>query len=183
MPLQPPVPEWGRRLFCTDLLLAALASNTLSSMKNNEAREALAAVDDVERRAAESAPAGRAPVVSIALTGPIAGLAVFFTLQGWPIPTFITCFVLMGVGVRIGTARHRNVRPAMKQEVDTTEGAWSWKRSLGFLLVYSLVYSATFIALQVLPKGNTGVSAAAGAVAAVVWASGLWWGQKRGWIR
>lgn len=169
----------GRRLFRANPLLATPESITFSSMENNEAREALAAVEDVERRAAESVPAGRVPVVSIALTGPIAGLAAFFTLQGWPIPTFITCFVLMGVAVWLGTARHRNVRPAMKQEVDTTEGAWSWKRFLGFLLVYS----ATFIALQVLPKGNTGVSAVAGAVAAVVWASGLWWGQKRGWIR
>lgn len=148
-------------------------------MENNEARETLAAVEDVERRAAESVPTGGAPVVSIALTGAIAGLAIFFTLQGWPIPTFITCFVLMGVGIWIGTARHREVRPAMKQEVDTTEGAWSWKSLLGFLVAYS----GMFLALQVLPQGNTAVSAVAGVVAAVVCATALWWGQRRGWIR
>lgn len=148
-------------------------------MENNEAREALAAVDDVERRAAESVPAGGVSVVSIALTGAIAGLAIFFALQRWPIPTFITCFVLMGVGIWIGTARHRQVRPAMKQEVDTTEGAWSWKSFLGFLVAYS----GMFLALQVLPQGNTGVSAVAGVVAAVVCAAALWWGQRRGWIR
>ncbi len=149
------------------------------SMESNEVREALAAADAVERRAAGASPAGGVSGVSIALTGAIAGLVVFFALQGWPIPTFITCFVLMGVGVWIGTARHRNVRLAVKQDVDTTEGEWSWKSFLGFVAAYSVM----FLALQLLPQGNTGVSAAAGAVAAVVWASGMWWGQKRGWIR
>lgn len=148
-------------------------------MESNEVRDALAAADAVERRAAESVPAGGVSGISIALTGAIAGLVVFFALQRWLIATFITCFALMGLALWVGTARHRNVRPAVKQDVDTTEGEWSWKSLLGFLAAYS----GMFLALQVLPQGNTGISAVAGVVAAVVWAAALWWGQRRGWIR
>lgn len=151
----------------------------VSSMESNEAREALAAADAVERRAAESVPAGGVSGFSIALTGAIAGLVVFFVLQGWLIATFITCFALMGLALWVGAARHRNVRPAVKQDVDTTEGEWSWKSFLGFAAAYSVM----FIAVELLPKGNTGISAAAGAVAAVAWSAAMWWGKRHGWMR
>lgn len=131
-------------------------------MDPNEVNESLAAVRDIEARAAQ-VPVPWAMVTAAGLTF---GLGVGIMLAGnvWGLLALIASMVIMLV-MEMGSTR--TVRTAMKQDVQAEENNWSWKRFLGFVALYTVFYIAMQVYADRYPDGNTAVGIVVGIIAAV----------------
>lgn len=141
-------------------------------MNPNEVNESLAAVRDIETRAAK-API---PWGMITAAGLVFGLGVGIMLAGhvWGLLVLLAAMVLMLV---LDTGSQRTVRTAMKQDVQVEENNWSWKRFLIFIALYTVAYIAMQVFADRYPDGNTPVGIVVGTIVAAVTiaAYGLTW--------
>lgn len=156
-----------------------MESDIISYMENkggelepSEARESLAAVRDVEARAA-SVPI---PWGMITVAGLVFGLGIGITLAGhiWGL---LVLLAAMGIMIALDMGGKRTVRTAMKQDIQAEENNWSWKRFLGFVALYTVAYIAMQVLADRYPDGNTVVGIVVGVVVAVttIAAYGLTW--------
>lgn len=141
-------------------------------MNVTEVNESLAAVRDIEARAAQM-PVPWGMVTAVGLTF---GLGVGIMLAGnvWGLLVLLASLVLMIV---LDFGSKRTVRTAMKQDVQQEENSWSWKRFLSFLVLYTIAYIGMQVYADHYPDGNTTVGIVVGiiAAAAMIAGYGLTW--------
>ncbi|WP_143341220.1 hypothetical protein [Corynebacterium urinipleomorphum] len=136
-------------------------------MNPNEVNESLAAVRDIEARAAQ-API---PWGMITVAGIVFGLGIGIMLAGhvWGLLVLVAAMVVMLV---LDTGSQRTVRTAVKQDVQAEENNWSWKRFLGFIALYTVAYIAMQVFADRYPEGNTAVGIVVGTIVAAVTIAG-----------
>lgn len=160
----------------------------LATMENNagraqqealdprEAAETLAAVREIEARA-HKLPV---PWGLVTATGLLFGVGIGFMLAGyvWGLLAFLASMVLIIV---LEFSARRDVRTAMKQDVQTEDEPWSWKRFLGFMAVYTVAYIGFQLYADRYPDGNVAVGIVGGVVAtvAMIVGYGLTWGRLK----
>ncbi|MCQ4625730.1 hypothetical protein KBX18_09255 [Corynebacterium sp. CCUG 69979] len=141
-------------------------------MNATEVNESLAAVRDIEARAAQM-PVPWGMVTAVGLTF---GLGVGIMVAGyvWGLLVLLASLVLMIV---LDFGSKRTVRTAMKQDVQQEENSWSWKRFLSFLVLYTIAYIGMQVYADHYPDGNTTVGIVVGiiAAAAMIAGYGLTW--------
>ncbi|MCQ4627326.1 hypothetical protein KBX17_05815 [Corynebacterium sp. CCUG 65737] len=141
-------------------------------MNATEVNESLAAVRDIEARAAQM-PVPWGMVTAVGLTF---GLGVGIMVAGyvWGLLVLLVSLVLMIV---LDFGSKRTVRTAMKQDVQQEENSWSWKRFLSFLVLYTIAYIGMQVYADHYPDGNTTVGIVVGiiAAAAMIAGYGLTW--------
>lgn len=133
----------------------------------NEVNESLAAVRDVEARAAH-API---PWGMITAAGIVFGLGVGIMLAGhvWGL---LVLLVAMGIMIALDMGGKRTVRTAMKQDVQAEENNWSWKRFFGFIALYTVAYLGMQVLADRYPDGNTVAGIVVGIIVAVATIAG-----------
>ena len=133
----------------------------------NEVNESLAAVRDVEARAAQ-API---PWGMITAAGIVFGLGVGIMLAGhvWGLLVLLAAMVIMIV---LDMGGKRTVRTAMKQDVHAEENNWSWKRFFGFIALYTVAYIGMQVLADRYPDGNTVAGIVVGIIVAVATIAG-----------
>lgn len=133
----------------------------------NEVNESLAAVRDVEARAAQ-API---PWGMITAAGIVFGLGVGIMLAGhvWGLLVLLAAMVIMIV---LDMGGKRTVRTAMKQDVQAEENNWSWKRFFGFISLYTVAYIGMQVLADRYPDGNTVAGIVVGTIVAVATIAG-----------
>lgn len=133
----------------------------------NEVNESLAAVRDVEARAAQ-API---PWGMITAAGIVFGLGVGIMLAGhvWGLLVLLAAMVIMIV---LDMGGKRTVRTAMKQDVQAEENNWSWKRFFGFIALYTVAYIGMQVLADRYPDGNTVAGIVVGTIVAVATITG-----------
>lgn len=141
-------------------------------MNVTEVNESLAAVRDIEARAAQ-VPVPWGMVTAAGLTF---GLGIGLMLAGhvWGLLVLLVSMVIMLVMEMGG---RRTVRTAMKQDVQQEENSWSWKRFLSFLVLYTIAYIGMQVYADHYPDGNTAAGIVVGiiAAAAMIAGYGLTW--------
>ncbi|MCT1685138.1 hypothetical protein M3A74_10030 [Corynebacterium appendicis] len=141
-------------------------------MNVTEVNESLAAVRDIEARAAQ-VPVPWGMVTAAGLTF---GLGIGLMLAGhvWGLLVLLASMVIMVV---LEMGGRRTVRTAMKQDVQQEENSWSWKRFLSFLVLYTIAYIGMQVYADHYPDGNTAVGIVVGiiAAAAMITGYGLTW--------
>ncbi|WP_273416509.1 hypothetical protein [Corynebacterium appendicis] len=141
-------------------------------MNVTEVNESLAAVRDIEARAAQvPVPWGMVTVAGLTF-----GLGIGLMLAGhvWGLLVLLASMVIMVV---LEMGGRRTVRTAMKQDVQQEENSWSWKRFLSFLVLYTIAYIGMQVYADHYPDGNTAVGIVVGiiAAAAMITGYGLTW--------
>ena len=136
-------------------------------MNVTEANESLAAVRDIEARAAQ-VPVPWGMVTAAGLTF---GLGVGIMLAGnvWGLLVMLVSLVLIIV---LDFGSKRTVRTAMKQDVQQEENSWSWKRFLSFMVLYTIAYIGMQVYADHYPDGNTTVGIVVGIIAAAAMIAG-----------
>ena len=141
-------------------------------MNVTEVNESLAAVRDIEARAAQ-VPVPWGMVTAVGLTF---GLSVGIMMAGyvWGLLVILVSLVLM---IALESGSKRTVRTAMKQDVQQEENSWSWKRFLSFMVLYTIAYIGMQVYADHYPDGNTTVGIVVGiiAAAAMIAVYGLSW--------
>ena len=136
-------------------------------MNKDEVNESLAAVRDIEARAA-SVPIPWGMIVAVGLTFGF-GLGLLLAGNMWG---FLALLVSLGVIIALESGSRRAVRTAMKQDVQSEENSWSWKRFLSFMVLYTIAYLGMQIFADRYPDGNTPVGIVVGIIAAVAMIAG-----------
>ena len=133
----------------------------------NEVNESLAAVRDIEARAAQ-API---PWGMITAAGIVFGLGVGIMLAGhvWGLLVLLAAMVIM---IALDMGGKRTVRTAMKQDVQAEENNWSWKRFFRFLILYTVAYIGMQVLVDRYPDGNTVAGIVVGTIVAVATIAG-----------
>lgn len=133
----------------------------------DEANESLAAVRDIEARAAQM-PVPWGMVTAVGLTF---GLGVGIMLAGnvWGLLVLLASLVLMIV---LDFGSKRTVRTAMKQDVQQEENSWSWKRFFTFVVLYAIAYIGMQVYADRYPDGNIAVGIVGGIIVAVAMIAG-----------
>lgn len=136
-------------------------------MNPNEVNESLAAVRDIEARAAK-API---PWGMITVAGIVFGLGVGIMLAGhvWGL---LVLLAAMGIMIALDMGGKRTVRTAMKQDVQAEENNWSWKRFFGFIALYTVAYIGMQVLADRYPDGNTVAGIVVGIIVAVATITG-----------
>ena len=136
-------------------------------MNPNEVNESLAAVRDIEARAAK-API---PWGMITAAGLVFGLGVGIMLAGhvWGLLVLVAA---MGIMIALDMGGKRTVRTAMKQDVQAEENNWSWKRFFGFIALYTVAYIGMQVLADRYPDGNTVAGIVVGIIVAVATIAG-----------
>ena len=136
-------------------------------MDVNAVRDSLDAVRDVEARAAHTP----IPWTMIVAVGVAVGLGIGLMLAGqvWGLLALIGSLVLMMV---LEFSGKKAVRAAMKQDVQPDEGAWSWKRFLTFMVLYTIAYIGMQVFADRYPDGNLAVGVTVGILATVAMIAG-----------
>lgn len=146
--------------------------NKGGELEPNEVRESLAAVRDVEARAA----AVPIPWGMVTVAGLTFGLGIGIMLAGhaWGLLVLLVSLIIMLV---LDLGSRRTVRTAMKQDVQSEENAWSWKRFLTFMVFYTVAYIGMQVYADRYPDGNMTVGIVVGiiAAAAMIAGYGLTW--------
>ena len=152
--------------------MLSYVENKGDAMNATEVNESLAAVRDIEARAAQM-PVPWGMVTAVGLTF---GLGVGIMVAGyvWGLLVLLASLVLMIV---LDLGSKRTVRTAMKQDVQQEENSWSWKRFLSFLVLYTIAYIGMQVYADHYPDGNTTVGIVVGiiAAAAMIAGYGLTW--------
>ena len=152
--------------------MLSYVENKGDAMNATEVNESLAAVRDIEARAAQM-PVPWGMVTAVGLTF---GLGVGIMVAGyvWGLLVLLVSLVLMIV---LDFGSKRTVRTAMKQDVQQEENSWSWKRFLSFLVLYTIAYIGMQVYADHYPDGNTTVGIVVGiiAAAAMIAVYGLSW--------
>lgn len=152
--------------------MLSYVENKGDAMNATEVNESLAAVRDIEARAAQM-PVPWGMVTAVGLTF---GLGVGIMVAGyvWGLLVLLASLVLMIV---LDFGSKRTVRTAMKQDVQQEENSWSWKRFLSFLVLYTIAYIGMQVYADHYPDGNTTVGIVVGiiAAAAMIAGYGLTW--------
>ena len=152
--------------------MLSYVENKGDAMNVTEVNESLAAVRDIEARAAQM-PVPWGMVTAVGLTF---GLGVGIMVAGyvWGLLVLLVSLVLMIV---LDFGSKRTVRTAMKQDVQQEENSWSWKRFLSFLVLYTIAYIGMQVYADHYPDGNTTVGIVVGiiAAAAMIAGYGLTW--------
>lgn len=147
--------------------MLAYVENKGDAMNVTEVNESLAAVRDIEARAASaSVPWGM--IVAVGLTFGF-GLGLLLAGNMWG---FLALLVSLGVIIALENGSRRAVRTAMKQDVQSEENSWSWKRFLSFMVLYTIAYIGMQIFADRYPDGNTTVGIVVGVIAAVAMIAG-----------
>lgn len=136
-------------------------------MNTDEVNESLAAVRDIEARAAQMpVPWGMVTVVGLTF-----GLGIGIMMAGhvWGLLVLLVSLVIMLV-LDIGS--RRTVRTAMKQDVQSEENTWSWKRFLTFMVLYTIAYIGMQVYADRYPDGNMTAGVVVGIIAAVAMIAG-----------
>ena len=141
-------------------------------MNVTEVNESLAAVRDIEARAAQ-VPVPWGMVTAAGLTF---GLGIGLMLAGhvWGLLVLLASMVIMVV---LEMGGRRTVRTAMKQDVQSEENTWSWKRFFTFVVLYAIAYIGMQVYADRYPDGNIAVGIVGGiiAAAAMITGYGLTW--------
>ena len=141
-------------------------------MNVTEVNESLAAVRDIEARAAQ-VPVPWGMVTAAGLTF---GLGIGLMLAGhvWGLLVLLASMVIMVV---LEMGGRRTVRTAMKQDVQQEENSWSWKRFFTFVVLYAIAYIGMQVYADRYPDGNIAVGIVGGiiAAAAMITGYGLTW--------
>ena len=152
--------------------MLSYVENKGHAMNATEVNESLAAVRDIEVRAAQM-PVPWGMVTAVGLTF---GLGVGIMVAGyvWGLLVLLVSLVFMIV---LDFGSKRTVRTAMKQDVQQEENSWSWKRFLSFLVLYTIAYIGMQVYADHYPDGNTAVGIVVGiiAAAAMITGYGLTW--------
>ena len=152
--------------------MLSYVENKGDAMNVTEVNESLAAVRDIEARAAQM-PVPWGMVTAVGLTF---GLGVGIMVAGyvWGLLVLLASLVLMIV---LDFGSKRTVRTAMKQDVQQEENSWSWKRFLSFMVLYTIAYIGMQVYADHYPDGNTTVGIVVGiiAAAAMIAGYGLTW--------
>ena len=152
--------------------MLSYVENKGDAMNATEVNESLAAVRDIEARAAQM-PVPWGMVTAVGLTF---GLGVGIMVAGyvWGLLVLLASLVLMIV---LDFGSKRTVRTAMKQDVQQEEDSWSWKRFFTFMGLYTIAYIAMQVYADHYPDGNTTVGIVVGiiAAAAMIAGYGLTW--------
>ncbi|MBA4505058.1 hypothetical protein M3G47_06180 [Corynebacterium sanguinis] len=135
-------------------------------MESNDVKEALQAVEEVERSVERRSGQRRVPLwvgfaVSL-LLGASMGLVVYGSLWGYAL--FVAWAVLL-IAIAYTDSRNRGVRPTLKQEVKPEPQV---SRS-------ALVGPFLFFALILLPKGSVTWAIVAGVVSTAAFSVLYWW--------
>lgn len=149
-----------------NVMISSMESET-GRISPNEVNESLAAVRDVEARAAQ-API---PWGMITAAGIVFGLGVGIMLAGhvWGLLVLLAAMVIMIV---LDMGGKRTVRTAMKQDVQAEENNWSWKRFFGFIALYTVAYIGMQVLAERYPDGNTVAGIVVGTIVAVATIAG-----------
>ncbi|MDK8625754.1 hypothetical protein [Corynebacterium appendicis] len=136
-------------------------------MNVTEVNESLAAVRDIEARAAQ-VPVPWGMVTAAGLTF---GLGIGLMLAGhvWGLLVLLASMVIMVV---LEMGGRRTVRTAMKQDVQSEENTWSWKRFFTFVVLYAIAYIGMQVYADRYPDGNIAVGIVGGIIAAVAMIAG-----------
>lgn len=136
-------------------------------MNVTEVNESLAAVRDIEARAAQLP----IPWGMITAAGLTFGLGIGIMLAGhvWGLLVLLVSMVVMIV---LEMGGRRTVRTAMKQDVQSEENTWSWKRFFTFIVLYTIAYIGMQVYADRYPDGNTVVGIVVGILAAVAMIAG-----------
>ncbi|EFK54497.1 hypothetical protein HMPREF0291_12155 [Corynebacterium genitalium ATCC 33030] len=152
--------------------MLSYVENKGDAMNVTEVNKSLAAVRDIEARAAQ-VPIPWGMVTAAGLTF---GLGVGIMVAGyvWGLLVFLVSLVLMIV---LDFGSKRTVRTAMKQDVQSEENTWSWKRFFTFIVLYTIAYIGMQVYADHYPDGNTAVGIVVGiiAAAAMIAGYGLTW--------
>lgn len=152
--------------------MLSYVENEGDAMNVTEVNESLAAVRDIEARAAQ-VPVPWGMVTAVGLTF---GLSVGIMMAGyvWGLLVILVSLVLM---IALESGSKRTVRTAMKQDVQQEENSWSWKRFLSFMVLYTIAYIGMQVYADHYPDGNTTVGIVVGiiAAAAMIAVYGLSW--------
>ena len=137
------------------------------AMDATEVNESLAAVRDVEARAAQM-PVPWGMVTAAGLTF---GLGIGIMLAGhvWGLLVLLVSMVIILV---LDLGSKRTVRTAMKQDVQSEENTWSWKHFFTFMGLYTIAYIGLQVYADHYPDGNTTVGIVGGIIAAVAMIAG-----------
>lgn len=136
-------------------------------MNVTEVNESLAAVRDIEARAAQLP----IPWGMITAAGLTFGLGIGIMLAGhvWGLLVLLVSMIIMIV---LEMGGRRTVRTAMKQDVHSEENTWSWKRFFTFMALYTVAYIGMQVYADRYPDGNTTVGIVVGIIAAVAMIAG-----------
>lgn len=147
--------------------MLSYVENKGDAMNVTEVNESLAAVRDIEARAAQ-VPIPWGMVTAVGLTF---GLGIGIMLAGhvWGLLVLLVSMVIMIV---LEMGGRRTVRTAMKQDVQSEENTWSWKRFFTFIVLYTIAYIAMQVYADRYPDGNTAVGIVVGILAAVAMIAG-----------
>ena len=147
--------------------MLSYVENEGDAMNVTEVNESLAAVRDIEARAAQ-VPVPWGMVTAVGLTF---GLGVGIMMAGyvWGLLVILVSLVLMIV---LESGSKRTVRTAMKQDVQQEENSWSWKRFLSFMVLYTIAYIGMQVYADHYPDGNTTVGIVVGIIAAAAMTAG-----------
>lgn len=147
--------------------MLSYVENKGDAMNVTEVNESLAAVRDIEARAAQ-VPVPWGMVTAVGLTF---GLGVGIMLAGnvWGL---LVLLVSMALIIVLESGSKRAVRTAMKQDVQQEENSWSWKRFLSFMVLYTIAYIGMQVYADHYPDGNTTVGIVVGIIAAAAMIAG-----------
>jgi len=141
-------------------------------MNATEVNESLAAVRDIEARAAQ-VPVPWGMVTAAGLTFGL-GIGIMMAGYVWGLLVLLVPMVIILV---LDLGSKRTVRTAMKQDVQSEENTWSWKRFCTFMGLYTIAYIGMQVYADHYPDGNTTVGIVVGiiAAAAMIAGYGLTW--------
>ena len=152
--------------------MLSYVENKGDAMNVTEVNESLAAVRDIEARAAQ-VPVPWGMVTAVGLTF---GLGVGIMLAGnvWGL---LVILVSMALIIVLEFGSKRAVRTAMKQDVHQEEDSLGWKGVLLYIVLYTIAYIAMQVYADHYPDGNTTVGIVVGiiAAAAMIAGYGLTW--------
>lgn len=152
--------------------MLSYVENKGDAMNATEVNESLAAVRDIEARAAQ-VPVPWGMVTAVGLTF---GLGVGIMLAGnvWGL---LVILVSMALIIVLEFGSKRAVRTAMKQDVHQEEDSLGWKGVLLYIVLYTIAYIAMQVYADHYPDGNTTVGIVVGiiAAAAMIAGYGLTW--------
>lgn len=147
--------------------MLSYVENKGNAMNVTEVNESLAAVRDIEARAAQL-PIPWGLVTAAGLTF---GLGIGIMLAGhvWGLLVLLISMVII---IALEMGGRRTVRTAIKQDVQSEENTWSWKRFFTFMGLYTIAYIGMQVYADHYPDGNTVVGIVIGIIAAVAMIAG-----------
>ena len=147
--------------------MLSYVENKGDAMNVTEVNESLAAVRDIEARAAQM-PVPWGMVTAVGLTF---GLGVGIMLAGnvWGL---LVILVSMALIIVLEFGSKRAVRTAMKQDVHQEEDSLGWKGVLLYIVLYTIAYIGMQVYADHYPDGNTTVGIVVGIIAAAAMIAG-----------